>query len=276
MKKTMLCAALMAFAFSCEACNADDDGKGSERLTYFQFDHHNSMSQSGERYEVSTTKDGRVHVVIDEGFPEELDFYLDDATIFDELLPIVKAYKMDKYKESYRPMMDITDGDSWSLYYRYDSKRSVSSGGYMAWPRNYHEARSAISEYFKKWRDYQNGKTAIDYFLFSSKNNKGVDILYSMERGETAATVILRDAQRAIDTTFTVSNDLLPELQKMTHVVRLKSDLYNYNTDDPDATRCTYFVRYSTGDTLSGSTCYVKYPGPKERGISAFFSQWLP
>ena len=272
----MLCAALMAFAFSCEACNADDDGKGSERLTYFQFDHHNSMSQSGERYEVSTTKDGRVHVVIDEGFPEELDFYLDDATIFDELLPIVKAYKMDKYKESYRPMMDITDGDSWSLYYKYDSRRSVSSGGYMAWPRNYHEARSAISEYFKKWRDYQNGKTAIDYFLFSSKNNKGVDILYSMERGETAATVILRDAQRAIDTTFTVSNDLLPELQKMTHVVRLKSDLYNYNTDDPDATRCTYFVRYSTGDTLSGSTCYVKYPGPKERGISAFFSQWLP
>ena len=65
---------------------------------------------------------------------------------------IVKNFKMDKYKRDYKPMFDIYDGDSWSLYYSYDSGRSVSSGGYMAWPSNYHEMRNALSAYFSKWQ----------------------------------------------------------------------------------------------------------------------------
>ena len=124
-----------------------------ERLTYFSYSHQNSMAMNGESYSVSTMEDGRVRVVIDEGYPEEKSFFLDNSTILDDLLVIVKAYKMDSYKQDYKPTMRIYDGDSWNLYYKYNSKRSVTSGGYMAWPKNYHETRQAISDYFKKWRE---------------------------------------------------------------------------------------------------------------------------
>lgn len=124
-----------------------------ERLTSFRFDHHNSMAESGEKYCVRLMDDDRVQVVIDEGFPDEKVFYLDNRTILDELTALVRTYKMDRYKSDYQPFMQIYDGDSWSLSYTYDSGRSVSSGGYMAWPRNYKEMRRALSDYFQKWRE---------------------------------------------------------------------------------------------------------------------------
>ncbi len=45
--------------------------------------------------------------------------------------------------------------------------------------------------------------------------------------------------------------------------------------DDPEATRCTYYVRYNTGDTLSGITCHTQYPSHKVSGIIDFFNHWL-
>ena len=273
MKKFLLIVTLVAFAVSCVSQNHNTDNKmNKERLVYFSYDHHNSMAMfSGEKYNVSIMKDGRVHVVIDEGFPEEMEFYLNDSTIFDELLEIVKTYKMDKYKSDYKPDMDIFDGDSWSLYYKYDTKRSVSSGGYMAWPKNYHEMRRALSDYFKKWREYQDGVLAMDYFKFTIKDNKGRDEEYTIERGETEATVILRNKEEGIDTTIKVSNDYLMELQRTANSVRLKSSHYDYHTNDENATRCTFSVRYNTGEIFEGYTCYTQYQGQKESALYDFF-----
>ena len=46
---------------SCIAQNTKEMEK--ERLTYFSFDHHNTMVwHSGEKYNVSTEKDGRIHI----------------------------------------------------------------------------------------------------------------------------------------------------------------------------------------------------------------------
>ena len=108
---------------SCIAQNPKEMKK--ERLTYFSFDHHNTMVwHSGEKYTVSTEKDGRIHIIIDEGFPEEKDFYIDDTTIFDELDSLIKAFKMHKWHDKYQPKMEIFDGDSWSLYFKYGSKKA--------------------------------------------------------------------------------------------------------------------------------------------------------
>ena len=90
----------------------------------------------------------------------------------------------------------------------------------MAWPKNYHEMRRALSDYFKKWREYQDGVLAMDYFKFSIKDNKGRDEEYTIERGETEATVILRNKEEGIDTTIKVSNDYLMELQRTANSVR--------------------------------------------------------
>lgn len=274
MKRFLLFIGLWALVSSCVSQAPENNGN-KERLVYFSFDHHNSMSQCGEKYAVSMMEDGRVRVVIDEGFPEEKEFYLDDRSIFDELLVIVKSYKMDKYKESYSPRMEIFDGDNWSLNYQYDTKRSVRSGGYMAWPDNYREARHAISDYFKKWRDYQTGVLEIDYFEFTCTNNQGCDLAYSLQRGDEMATVILRDAQRGVDKRLQVDNAYMKKFNQMANSVRLKDKVYDYVTDDAEATRCTYFVRYNTGDTISGITCYTQYPSNKVTAILEFFNRWV-
>ena len=265
----------MAFALSCMSPKQNNNEMDTERLTYFSFDHHNSMSMHGERYEVSTEDDGRLHVVIDEGSSNEKEFYLKSSTIFDELLVIVKTYKMDKYKENYKPRGRIYDGDSWSLYYNYDSKRRVSSGGYMAWPDNYRDMRKALSEYFKKWRDYKEGVLVMEYFKFTCKNNKGCDIEYTLECGAEEATMTLRDKEKGIDKTLKVGNDVMQKLQGKTNSVNLKSKMYDYYTEDEDATRCTYYARYNTGDSISGITCHTQYPSHKVRGIIDFFSHWM-
>lgn len=277
MNITYLCTGFMSFVVSCVSPNHNnnDNEMNTERLTCFSYDHHNSMSQDGENYSVSTMEDGRIHVVIDEGFPGEKEFYLSDSIIFDELLVIVKTYKMDKYKENYKPRMRITDGDSWSLYYKYDTKRSVSSGGYEAWPNNYHEMRQTLSDYFRKWRDYTKGILSMDYFKFTCKNNKGSDMEFTLERGEEQATMTLRDSDRNINKTLKVGNDIMRELQERANSVQLKDKMYDYYTEDENATRCTYFVRYNTGDTISGITCHTQYPSHKVRGIIDFFSRWL-
>ena len=275
MKRLLLLAGLLVIATSCMSQkNKNNKDMNTERLTYFSFDHHNAMAMSGEKYTVMAMKDGRTHVVIDEGFPSEKELYLDGTTILDDLLDIVKTYNMDKYKEDYQPKMRVFDGDSWNLYYKYDSKRTVRSGGYMEWPKNYFEMRHALSDYFKKWREQQEGVLVFDFFKYTSKNSQGRDLEYSIERGEKEATVTIVDAERGINKTFRVSNDLLLEFQQVTNVVNLKSTLYDYNPSGENATHSTYFVRYNTGDTLSGITGYTDYPNRKESAILEFFSQW--
>lgn len=276
MRNILLFATLLALTLSCVSQKPKtNNNMETERLTYFSFDHHNSMAQSGEKYEVRLMKDGRIHVVIDEGFPGEKEFYLADSAILDELQALVRTYKMDKYKSSYESKWRVFDGDSWSLYYKYDSKRSVSSGGYEAWPDNYGEMRQALSAYFQKWRDYQQGVMLFDYFRITCKNSQGRDQEFSLERGDSEATLTLRDAQRGIDKTLKVSNEYLHQLQQTANSVRMKSDLYDYHTTDPEATQCTYFVHYSTGDTLSGYTGFTQYAGHKESALLGFFDQWL-
>lgn len=273
MKKIPLFAIILAFATSCASQNnTNSNNMKNERLVYFSFDHHNTMMQFvGEKYLVNTMNDGRIHVVIDEGFPGEKEFYLNDSSIFDSLLAIVKTYKMDKYKNDYKPPYQVFDGYSWSLYYKYDSKRSVSSGGYMGFPDNYRQMHTALSDYFKQWREYTDGVLAIDYLRFTCHNNQGRDEEYTIERGENEATVTLRDAERNISDTIKVSNEYLQKLQELANSVQLKSTLYDYHSSDENATRCDYFVRYNTGDTLDGYTCYTKYAGHKESSILEFF-----
>ena len=145
MKKYFLLTIFAFYAFSIH-CQENRNKMNTERLTYFNFDHHNSMVlYAGEKYEVSTAGDGRVLVVIDEGFPGEKRFY---------------------------------------------------------------------------------------------------------------------------------RNDQLDNLQRVANAAQLKIDIYDYHTDDENATRCTYYVRYNTGDTISGYTCHTQFPGRKETAIFDFFSHW--
>ena len=273
-KKNLLLMVLTCILGSCIAQNTKEMEK--ERLTYFSFDHHNTMVwHSGEKYNVSTEKDGRIHIVIDEGFPEEKDFYIDDTTIFDELDSIIKAFKMHKWHDRYQPKMEIFDGDIWSLYFKYGSDKSKGSGGYMAWPDNYHAAHQAISEYFQKWRDYPIPNKEINLFQYTCKNKQGRDIEYRLERGELEAKLFIRNAEYDTDKEITVSNDYLTELQELVNMYRLK-DEYNRTTDDDSASVYRFFICYNAGDTIDFTGYYTTFVSGQTAPFLGFFDRWLP
>ena len=277
MKKKILLFSFLSMMFSCVSQNPkNNNDMNTEHLTYFSFSHCNTMMRfNGEKYEVSALKDGRIKIVIDEGFPEEKEFYIEDTTIFDELTALVKTYKMDRYKDNYQPTMRVFDGDSWSVYYRYDSKRSHSSGGYMAWPDNYHEAREAISQYFQKWRDYPVPTKEINLFQYTCRNNQGCDIEYRIERGENEAIVYMRNVERQLEETFSVSNDNLVELQELVNVYRMK-DERSSTTSDEDASTYRFLVEYSTGDTIDFLGYHTTFLGGLESAFVYYFEKWLP
>ena len=259
---------------SCIAQNPKD--MKTERLTYFSYDHHNTMAwHSGEKYNVKTEKDGRIHIVIDEGFPEEKDFYIDDTTIFDELDSIIKAFKMHKWRDDYKPKMKIFDGDSWSIYFKYSSGKSKDSGGYMAWPDNYHAARQAISDYFQKWRDYPVPAKEINLFQYICKNKQGRDIKYRLERGEQEAKLFIRNAEYDTEKEVTVSNDYLKELQELVNIYRLK-EAYSHTTDNDSASFYSFFICYNTGDTIDFRDYYTTFVGGQTAPFLSFFDHWLP
>lgn len=258
---------------SCIAQNPKEMKK--ERLTYFSYDHHNTMVwHSGEKYNVSTEKDGRIHIVIDEGFPNEKDFYIDDTTILDELDSIIKTFKMDNWQKRYEDMR-VCDGDSWSLYFKYASGKSKGSGGYMAWPNNYHEARNAISAYFQKWRDYPIQAKEINLFQYTCKNKQGRDIEYRLKRGEQEATLFIRNAEYDTDKEIAVSNDYLRELQELVNMYRLK-DEYDRTTDDDSASVYRFFISYNTGDTINFTNYYTTFVSGQTAPFLSFFNRWLP
>lgn len=277
MKKNFLLIGLLAFAVSCSSQPPkNNDNMKNDRLTYFHFGHHNTMVRfKGEDYKVATMKDGRIQIIIDESFPQEKEFYIEDATIFDELKAIVDEFKMHRYKKSYTPLMEITDGDSWSLYYKYESGESQSSGGYMAWPKNYREAHKAISDYFQKWRDYPVQAKEINLFHYTCRNNYGCDIEYRMERGEKEATLYMRNAEHPFEKTLSVSNDQLGKLQELVNTYRMK-DEYSRTTDDDSASIYHFRVDYNTGDTIDFYGYHTTFIGGLEGAFRYFFDKWLP
>ena len=171
--------------------------------------------------------------------------------------------------------MEIFDGDSWSLYFKYGSEKSKGSGGYMAWPDNYHAARQAISEYFQKWRDYPIPNKEINLFQYTCKNKQGRDIEYRLERGEQEAKLFIRNAEYNTDKEVAVSKDYLTELQELVNMYRLK-DEYNRTTDDDSASVYRFFICYNTGDTIDFTGYYTTFVSGQTAPFLGFFDRWLP
>ena len=57
------------------------------------------------------------------------------ASYVEQIWPIVSEEKMYQYQRDYKSEFDVYDGTSWTVYIRFfDSRKSVYSSGYEAWP----------------------------------------------------------------------------------------------------------------------------------------------
>lgn len=253
-------------------------------MTRFEYDRHNSMRiYNGMSYKVSLLDDGRVDILINEGFPDEKEIITDDKTVFDDLQAIVDEFGMLKYKDSYQPKMHITDGDSWHLYIKYGTgyKNSFSSSGYMAGPDNHRKAEKAIVEYFKKWVETPLPEKRIEEFVFNSHNDRGLEINYHLTRDENGkATLTMCNTEHSVDGkpfegVFSFNEDYFEELEELVKTSRLKKCEGNQYPSDSSNTQY-YKVSFSDGTVYEGTCYYDNFMDYQGRNISAFFNDWLP
>lgn len=256
----------------------------SEPMTYFEYNRHNSMRiYNGMSYKVSRLDDGRVNILINEGFPDEKDIVTDDKTVFDELQALVEKYGMLKYKSDYKPMFHVTDGDSWRLSIKYGNnyKNYFSSSGYMAGPSNHKEAEAAIVEYFKKWVEMPIPEKKIQEFVFTCHNDRGLDIDYHLTRNEDGnATLTMLNTEHPVDGkpfkgSSAFGEDDFEALNELVKTSRLKKCEGTSYPSDSSNTQY-YKVSYSDGTVYEGTCYYNNYMDFQGRNISAFFGHWLP
>lgn len=138
---------ILATMFLCTtllACAKGRDGK----LTSFEYRHDNGMVYgAGKSFSARLSEDGKsVDVEI------EIDLQVTtktaDPSFMDELDAIISQYKMKKYKDYYKPVFEVLDGDTWGLSFGYSSGKRYESRGYVASPKNAREAIGAIENLF--------------------------------------------------------------------------------------------------------------------------------
>lgn len=241
MKKLMVVMASLLTLFGC---------RSEDRIVSFSLSkssgrgHHNAY-----RYEIRETEDGQVHFLFNEDFPDEKEYYLSDHSVFDSLDRIVRKYHMNWYRSDYRPRGNIKDGSSWSLDIVYASGKEISSGGYMAGPCNWGEAREDLLQCLDYWKSLpglQNDLVSFEYFYGTTH--------YLFQREEDHTTVTIDDEAADRHVKLTKPLDLMEDLRKTVISERLR-DNGCLKTDDPNSTPFKFESVFSNGDKY----CHESY-----------------
>lgn len=152
MVKLIVMMGIFSSIFGCNNPGAKIDP--NDTITYFSYSEGGGMRRfDGFKYRVEATKDGRVHFLFNEDYPDEKEFTIDDHSVFDSLQQIVLKHKMYKYEGHYQPKFDILDGQSWNFYVKYASGATISAGGYMAGPNGYGEAFQEVINCLNQWKE---------------------------------------------------------------------------------------------------------------------------
>ena len=121
---------------------------GPARLDSFYYTAtHGYRGFTNRGYRAERLEDDAVRITVELGDDRDR-IFIADAAVMDSLEAIVKEFKMNRYKERYKPVFDIKDGDSWEFYLDYSNGKKVRSGGYEAKPDGANEAFDKIEAFF--------------------------------------------------------------------------------------------------------------------------------
>ncbi len=88
--------------------------------------------KSGKRTLVFNNMNMHTPVKADE--PQPITEIEVDESLFENVRQMIEEGKLYEIAEEYYADVFITDGTNWSLYIRFDDRKTISSGGYMSWP----------------------------------------------------------------------------------------------------------------------------------------------
>ena len=162
-------------------CRQETPASGSDeptRLVSFYYTAtHGYRGYTNRGYRAERLKDDKVRITIELGDDSDRIFEA-DASVMDSLEAIVREYKMDKYKERYRPLFDVKDGDTWDFSLDYSNGKRVRSGGYFTMPDGAAEAFDKIEDLFSPWRDQEPDGAALVSFRFELHVQEGGEVFW--------------------------------------------------------------------------------------------------
>ena len=166
---------------------------GPVRLESFYYTAtHGYRGFTNRGYRAERISDGKVRITVELGDDRDRVFIADDS-VMDSLEDIVREYRMDRYKERYKPMFDIKDGDTWDFSLKYSDGKRVQSGGYEAMPNNGQEAFKKVEEFFSPWRDFApEEEVALIAFRYELHGDNGSEV-YWFKKGAEHNTVYFRE-----------------------------------------------------------------------------------
>ena len=137
---------------------------------------HGYRGFTNRGYRAERLNDGKTRITVELGDDRDRVF-LAEASVMDSLEALVQQFKMDRYKERYKPMFDIKDGDTWDLSLKYSDGKSVRSGGYEALPANGREAFRQVEAFFSPWLKYEPDEEAsLVAFRYELHNEEGTEV----------------------------------------------------------------------------------------------------
>lgn len=242
----------------------------NDTITYFSLGEGGGMNRfSGFNYHIEKTKDGQVHFLFNEGFPDEKEFTIDDFSVFDSLQQIVKKHKMYKYKGNYRPVFDILDGKSWSLYVKYASGKTISANGYMDGPRGYRDAFEDIQNCLNHWKELPMAVNEVVSFKYDYGKEH-----YTVERKDDHALLTYDNEETGEHKVLERELEMLDNLRILFNIDGLKMNGSRGNIDF-ECTEWMYDITYSNGEHYRyesydrGFKCGYTY------SLQGFISDWM-
>ena len=243
MMKTMIMLAGLLSLFGCGSPMHSPKPSENDTITYFSLSEGGGMSRfSGYSYSVEATKDGKVHFLFNEGYPDEKELTIDDHSVFDSLQTIVMRHKIYKYDSHYRPKVDVLDGTSWSIHVLYASGNSISTGGYMAGPADYRAAIADFINCLNHWKSMPAATNDVVSFLYEYGPDR-----YTIERKDTIAVMTIDNQETGVHQVLERELDVLDDLRILFNIDRLKMNQTRGNLDF-EYTPWMYEIIYSNGD----------------------------
>lgn len=262
--KLMLLLGIIASLFGCQSPVKNDT------IVSFSLSEGGGMARfSGFGYAIGETKDGRVHFVFNEGFPDEKEFFLNDHSVFDSLQQIVMKHEMYKYHGHYSPPFDITDGKSWSLSVKYASGESINAGGYMHGPDGYRDAFKDIRQCLDRWKEMPIAANEVVSFLYEYGKER-----YVIERKDDHAVLIYDNVETGEHQVFEKELDMLEDLRVTFNIGRLKMN-NTRSSLEPECTPWMYDITYSNGDHYRYESYDRDYKCGYTNMLQHFISNWM-
>lgn len=114
------------------------------KLISYSYGHQGSMAQPTYDFSMKRLDDKTCEIAYFnhdvepriENYEYVLDTVVKPIALMDSVEAIVRESKMWNYKERYKPVFEVMDGDSWSLSFKFEGQElPFSSSGYCAGPK---------------------------------------------------------------------------------------------------------------------------------------------